>query len=193
MSNLIVLNNNYFEDGCLERLLLYGLRLSVFKQLDANNNKALWDGCGIDTTSFSKMIQSFEDIRGFSNRIQRKLHHFVITVYQPNDYEYRSNRGDLLRKKRQFEESLAIPIALKTSSYLCYEQGFQNVYAIHFDKKHIHIHFIMNSVNFMTGKGLDNERNFYNQILYWCNINFKETQWTQNLIYKNGKDEPYDN
>lgn len=192
MSNLIILNNNYKEKGCLERVLNYCLRTSLFKPMAAGvDAKVIWHGCGVDTTSFNRMIRSFEYIQGLSSYVHKKLHHFVITIYLPYDYENQYDVKRTSKKKRGFEESLATLISLQLSNYLCYELGFQNVYIIHYDKQHVHIHFIMNSVNYMTGKGISNERTFYSQILNYCKVNFKETPWEGYLSYKKG-DEPYE-
>ena len=55
-----------------------------------------------------------------------------------------------------------------------YNQGYQVVFAIHTDTEHLHIHYVINSVNFITGRKyhsntavLNNERAYLNDIICW--------------------------
>ena len=64
----------------------------------------------------------------------RSVYHFVISFPDPIE------DADIVKL-----------IAIDTCQYF-YNKGFQCIYAVHEDTKHLHIHIAVNSTNFMTGK-----------------------------------------
>lgn len=76
-------------------------------------------------------------IKTYYNALSGKyIRHFVMS-FEDSDY---------------FTVADAIIMAVKVCGYFC--GGFQVVYAVHQNTKHLHIHFVVNTTSFVDGKRL---------------------------------------
>lgn len=101
-------------------------------------------GCGIPLVlGVDAIIRSFcyvQDFNRISKRGGRRLYH---EVYSFSDEDYMNLNCDI-RKVEEIGRKIC-------QSY--YEQGFQSIYAIHYEPmKHLHIHIVVNAISFVTGK-----------------------------------------
>lgn len=83
-------------------------------------------------TEFHKTQSVFKNTSGFRARHE-------IVSFQPDEYMDFSGVCQI------------VPIAYHLANWY-FSQGFQAVFAIHADTAHLHIHFIINTVSFITGK-----------------------------------------
>lgn len=66
-------------------------------------------------------------------------------------------------------KDLAKQIAYQVAAY--YGDEYQIIYAVHLDKPHLHIHFVMNTVSYRTGTKYDgSKRDYYRFIDHMKNV-----------------------
>lgn len=103
-----------------------------------------YGGAGIDiNASAATIINQFLAIQNLYKIDERGGRRLVHEVYSFSDEEF-----------KMLGENYALVdyVAREISAYF-YAQGFQIVYAIHNESgKRVHIHFVMNTINFRTGK-----------------------------------------
>lgn len=79
----------------------------------------------------------------FGKKKGREYYHYVMS-YPPNE---KITPEQALEQAKEFLE--------RTKKF----RGFETLVAVHKDRKHVHVHFVVNSVNFATGKKFHLSRN----------------------------------
>lgn len=175
MGKLINMGGRYANADAVDNVIRYVTRTRSDEQRKEELQE--YGGLGFfryDTTE--TMIARFKAVQnayGIGYRKGKRIFHEVFSI---TDREFEGINCDM---------KLLNQIALE----LCgeyYRQGFQVVYAIHWDKeKKLHIHFAVNAVSFMTGKKFitskdgNNERErLFNEKLYcYCRMLHPENNW----------------
>lgn len=156
MSNLIVMNNSYNDPFALDMVMNYcaGTDCTYMKC-------EKWGGTGVDVSSIEAAIASMKGLKESCNKTGGKqLCHFVITVGKKTN----STNEKYLKSKRTYESNKCDEIAPRVSHFI-YQQGFQNCFFKHVDSDVMHIHFVINSVNYLTEKKISNINTLANYIL----------------------------
>lgn len=175
MGKLINMGGRYANADAVDNVIRYVTRTRSDEQ-----RKGELQGYGgrgffrYDTTE--TMIAHFKVVQnayGIRYRKGKRMFHEVFSI---TDREFEGINCDM---------KLLNQIALE----LCgeyYKQGFQVVYAIHWDKeKKLHIHFAVNAVSFMTGKkfitsakGNSEREHLFNKKLYhYCRMLHPDSRW----------------
>ncbi len=125
LNYVICLNNYYCDDESIQTLLDYADKLHLGLTTGVN--------CSSDATI---ACQEFHYINSFYNKEPaRYIRHFAFT-------------SDTIKNEQQF-----LRIAYQIG--LFFLDDFQVFIGVHNDTKHLHAHFIMNTVSFRTGKIYD--------------------------------------
>jgi Relaxase/Mobilisation nuclease domain. len=178
MGNLINIGGRYANVDAVENLIRYVTRTRPNEQ--RRDELYGYGGAGVfryDTPEImAARFNAVQDAYEISRRKGRRMVHEVFSVA---DREFGGLNCDM---------GLLNQIALE----LCrvyYSQGFQAVYAIHWDKeKKMHIHFAVNAVSFVTGKKFctsvrgnrDRGRSFNTKLYQYCKMLHPEIGWEWN-------------
>ena len=137
---------NYTNKNAVENCIRYITRTGANE--DRRHELSAWGGAGVGCYAAPELvIQQFcgvQKVYGIDRRGGRRLFH---EVYNLTDREFES-----LGRNYDF----VYQIAMKCAEYY-YLMGHQVVFAIHHTRnvqmgnKGVHIHFVVNSINFMTG------------------------------------------
>lgn len=135
-------HEGYKNYNAVSKVLKYVLRIR--KNEDRQNELLAFGGRGVITCyGGEEIINEFlyvQDIYRIDARKGRRMHHEVVSL---NEAEF-SKLGNDLRVLQAITEEFCD---------VYYSQGFQVVYAIHWDReKRLHIHFAINAVNYINGK-----------------------------------------
>lgn len=173
MSNLIVITEQYQNQDVFENMLNYQLGNNGSQNNVNTKNKCyLSGGSGVLLGDSVAIINSFRLIKSiYDKRCGNMLHHFILTVYNGE----RLSKNDAKIWSRLIVQDV--------STYLI-DIGFQNIFFIHQDTEIIHIHFIINSINYHNGYRLTNHRDFYVGILKKLIENFPDLNWGKKIIFK---------
>lgn len=132
-----------------------------------------WNGYGVLTTSTSAAINSMKMVRRLNYETNGKqLIHVMVTIKRYVKAKSKKEYEDNLR----YEDSSCDDVAEEVAFMLC-QRGFQTIYSKHIDKEYLHVHFIVNSVNFMNGSLLTNTNDLKRLIDTYVKINFPLLQW----------------
>lgn len=147
MSNIIVMNKPYEDLNAVATVMNYCAgNTSEWKKCHC------WGGMGVFTYSIETAAADMLYVKQYYEKSGgRQLCHFVLNLYTNTQS---INPGYL---RRQYTEMLnkATYLAPKTSEFI-YGQGFQNCFFIHTDSDIVHIHFIINSVSYLSGNKIRN-------------------------------------
>lgn len=151
MSALIVCNNSYSNDDVLENLVSYALEINKDK-LNVSKQEVMWCGFGVNTYTPQYAINSMNTIkRLYNNEAGRQAEHFIISIYQHRNYGV-SHRINIAQN-----------LMYEAGNFLV-NMGYQSICGIHNNEGNVHIHFIVNSVNYMDGKKIHNTKVIYNAL-----------------------------
>ena len=182
MGKLINMGGRYANADAVDNVIRYVTRTRSDEQRKGELQG--YGGLGFfryDTTE--TMIARFKAVQnayGIGYRKGKRMFHEVFSI---TDREFEGINCDM---------KLLNQIALE----LCgeyYRQGFQVVYAIHWDKeKKLHIHFAVNAVSFMTGKKFitsakgnsERERLFNEKLYHYCCMLHPGSRWQWFLLGK---------
>lgn len=166
MSIIRVVSKPYKDLNVIENIVAYALRVPV-ESLNKNISNVKYISYGVNDLTPRHMVNSFYRMKDrFNKRDGKQLHHFILSIYKRN-YTGTEN-------KKQWAD---IPCSY-VGQYLK-ELGFQNISFTHVNEydTNVHVHFVMNSVNGITGLKLSNEKTFYNDLLSYLRTNFKILKW----------------
>lgn len=166
MSIIVVVSEPYREANVLENIVAYALRVPV-ESLSENISDIKYISYGVNDLTPRHMINSFYNVKNLLNkRDGKQIHHFFLSIYK------RNYRG--VKNKEQWADILSSYVGQYLRTL-----GFQNISFIHVNEyaSNVHIHFVMNSVNAITGLKLNNEKSFYNDLLSYLRTNFKILKW----------------
>ncbi len=145
MAMLIMMRyGNYTNSNAVENLIRYITRTR--KQEERANELIAWGGWGIGCYATPELVigqfRSVQKLYGIEARGGRRLFHEVLKL---TDQEF---------EQLGLDYDKLFQIAVRCAEYY-YRMGHQVVFAIHYSKVNnmgVHIHFVVNAVNFMTGK-----------------------------------------
>lgn len=171
MSSIIVMSKPYRNKDALENIISYALNISK-NELIINNSDIEWEGFGVNCFTPQNVVDSFNMVkRVYSKTDGKQLCHFVLSIYKKSIHT------------REHKEKLCSLISYSIGNYL-FEQGYQCVSAIHSNSyENVHVHFIMNTVNGFTGMKLQNEKSFYDNLLYYLRENYNNLNW-ESIYFK---------
>lgn len=177
MSNIIVKNKKYLNDDSLENVIYYMLRIN---EKESNNSciatTSAWGGMGVNNLSPSSAIHSFQVVKKIYNkRDGNQLHHMILTIYK--------RYSNLELKQLQMNNNkIWARLISDDVSKLIFDMGFQNIYALHNDTNVLHIHFAINSINWIYGNRMQSTRYFYNKILSFLRLEYYMLNW-EGVLY----------
>lgn len=169
MSNITVINEPYENEDALENLLAYILRVDK-NTLNYHTSEVEHYGLGVNCLNPMSMIESFRMIKRFAYKMDGKqLHHFVLTIYMKNNH--------YSLRQRDLEYSWLRLLSAEVSQLLYEKKGYQNIFALHNDTNVVHVHFMINSINYKTGKREKNLQGLYRSILYLLQNKYNRFKW----------------
>ena len=171
MSNVIYKNTRYVNTDALENIVSYALRCDKV-DLDSSLQSVAWSGQGIITKTPKMAINSFRTVKQiFTKNDGNQLHHVIITF-----------------KTRQVMKPITTYDAIKIMSEVGYGLlvlGFQNMYFVHNEYDSIHVHFVINSINFLDGRRISRLKDLTHNIVMKLYQLTPMLEWNFNVIYKN--------
>lgn len=170
MSNVIYKNKRYINYDALENIVAYALRTHK-NELNNPKQRVPWGGNGVITQSPQTAINSFKAVKNINSKADGNLlHHVIIT--------FKTSRKD-------------VPILIRDAYYLggkvgfeVFKNGFQNIYFIHRESNSIHIHMVINSINYCDGNRLINNKWMCDKIINKLYELCPHLEWDKNIIYK---------
>lgn len=170
MSNLIYKNRQYLNSDALENVVAYALRTDKV-DLDNPMQRIIWGGQGIITRTPQTAIDGFNAVKKIYQRNEGNLlHHIIITFRTRHNHKPITNY-----------EGIQI---MSNVGFQLLEEGFQNMYFVHNEYDSIHVHFIINSINFMTGKRIADKKYLTHGILSNLYQMTPNLQWDFRIVYK---------
>ena len=145
MGMLIMLGigkSSYVNEDAVANVIRYVTRTR--KNEDRRDELIAYGGAGVGYYLGSEMmIQQFLYVQRNHNihyRRGRRIYHEVLTI--------REDELDKLNRDKHIINRIAAECCM-----IYYQQGHQVVYAAHWDsEKYLHIHFVVNTINFIDGK-----------------------------------------
>lgn len=132
-----------------------------------------WSGYGVLTTSIDAAINSMKAVKRLNYETDGKqLRHIVITIYK---YEKVKSKKEYVQKIYSDNE-YCNDIGDEVAFYIC-QRGYQTLYFKHIDAEYLHLHFVVNTVNFMNGCVLENSNDLKKMIDDCVRENFPYMQW----------------
>ena len=137
---------NYVNSNAVENVIRYITRTR--KNEDRRNELVVWDGMGVGCYDSPELvIEQFRYVqKAYGKTDGRKIYHEVLG-FKDEEFE-----------KMWRDYSLVHQIALECARKY-YSMGYQVVFAVHHAPKDtrtgnsgVHIHFVVNTVNFMDGR-----------------------------------------
>lgn len=157
MSIVKMCTGEYYNSDALEKAFHYCFAKCEY-----------WEGTGIRTDSIENGIFDMRQVKILTGKVDGKqLYHMVIGIRK-----YRENS----KNNKETENCCCRLIGYEVSKIL-YDFGYQNAYFKHKDGDNRHLHFIINSVNFMTGKKLSDSRAITNRIMNYIKRAYPFLQW----------------
>lgn len=177
MSNMVVKNKQYLNCIDLKNVVYYILRVNDDNELKAFYlPKLLWGGSGINSLSPITAIHTFQRVkRIYKKEDGNQLHHMIITIFK------KYNNPDLIRMQINDNKIWGRLIGDDISK-LIFNIGYQNIFALHEDTNVLHIHFVINSINWMDGSRIKSTKYFYNSILDFLKSEYYLLNW-EGIIY----------
>lgn len=183
MSNIIIVDKTYNDPNSLEKVVsyvLYGKHSYGTDNVLNNSPTVDWGGIGINLLNPAMAVKSFQQIKSIYHKDSgNQLHHFVITLCKIDDW------GCVIPVNND-ETNMWLNILLNDlCDYINY-CGFQLLFGIHRNTDKLHIHCIMNSVNYLTGLRLNNRQSFYETIYLILRKQIIGWQWN-GVVYNDYK------
>ena len=156
MSLIKTCTGQYYNNDALEREFNYCVKKCEY-----------WSGYGIRTDSIESAIFDMRRVKILSQKEDGKqLYHMVISIRRPNE-----NNND-----KSTENTSCYLIGSEVSIILL-NYGYQNAFFKHNDNGNIHLHFIINSVNFITEKKLSGICGINNEIFSYIKGQYPFLKW----------------
>lgn len=163
--SLVKITNSSYDDA-------YALT-DVFSYCDNIRKRIYCEGLGVCLHNIHTVIDSMRLVKKiYGKETGKQLHHVIISIYR---HKYTENNQE--SDKKDITESVCRDlIGMELCEYI-YNLGFQNVYFVHDDSEYIHLHILVNSVNYMNGSKLTNLYSFKNNIEQYLKKRYKIMQW----------------
>ena len=158
MSFIKIIKNDYTSKDAIGNVFDYCIRADI----KDNHQSVQWDGIGICGYSKADVIESMQFVKHFFKKEEGiQMYHMVVSIFKKHNH-YNSGWANL--------------IAMDLMHFI-YEKGYQNCYFKHTDSGCVHLHFIINSVNYKDGKMLSKVWSFENEILAFLRGKYKGLEW----------------
>lgn len=175
------MNNKYKDEMALYNVMHY-----CVGDTSDHYKCEYWGGYGVLTDSVDTAINEMNRIKLHYGKAEGKaLCHIIITLYRNTD----SKNKKYLEAKLEKERRECNWFAAGVSNFI-YRLGYQNCYFKHVDSDHAHVHYVINSVNWMNGMKISNIKSFVYEIMKHLNSTYYLTTWRQ-VCYRNGDDIDY--
>lgn len=139
MAFFSITKGEYDNTDCVEKVINY--ICNPFK-----TPSGFIGGLSVITTSIEDIIMQFNAVKKiYHNESGKQVRHFFVSFSGYRDWDYHR----------------LYAMAIWIAGY--YSDEYQIVFAIHEDTYHPHIHFVMNTVNFNTGKKFSRGKSDYYQ------------------------------
>lgn len=157
MSFIKMSNGSYYNLDAIEKEFKY-----------CTDKCEYWGGCGIRTDSINSAIFDMMQVKKFANKEDGKqLYHMIITI---KSYTAKDNN-------RQMTENSCCRLIGYEVSQILYNLGYQCAFFKHKSNENIHLHFVINSVNFLNGNKLTGESTIINFIAKYLKREYTFLQW----------------
>lgn len=165
MSNIILMSKPYRDEKALETVINYC----------ADPNKCIaYYVRGVNGSSVKSIVDDMKYMKKYLGKEEgRQLCHFIITIDSPY-YD------------RDTEIKLCNEITRMTCDYWNIE-GYQICSFIHNNTKRIHTHFVVNTINLITGKKLSDATERLYKMHKDLVIACEKLCWN-GVVFNNGKD-----
>lgn len=151
----------YYNHDALEKAFEYCLSKSEW-----------WNGNGIRTDYIEGAIFDMRQVKILAEKEDGKqLYHVVVSIWRQS-----VNNRKAVENKGSFEDACCYLIGNELSTII-FNNGFQNAYFKHIDGNNVHLHFIINSVNFYTGKKLSGIRGYIKQMTDYLKKTYPFLSW----------------
>jgi len=141
-----------------------------------------WDGAGICSYSTDSAVFDMIQVKYYHGKMDKKqLHHFVIHLKRKEIDDYCEYGSYGMKYDKRNDQGFDTVIGLETCEII-YNLGYQNAFFLHEDSSCYHIHFILNSVNFITGAKLDSINHVVNKVFYYLKGQYRFLNF-ENIIY----------
>lgn len=168
MSNIIIRNLRYENEDALENMFAYGAGIEI-DELSSGLVSNYWQPYGVLYNDLQSAINSFKVVKRIYEKIDGNLLHHVIVNIKP-------------RGKLHEPHATAIKVGNEIGCSL-YNEGFQNVFFIHHRNGYVHLHIVINSINYKTGNRIVSTQWLANIIRNTTFQKFKYLDWETNVIY----------
>lgn len=168
MSNVIVRNLKYENVDALENIFAYGLEIEK-EDLNKNIPHKLWFAYGALANTPQSAIESFNMVKRLYDKTDGNLLHHVIVNIKPKR---------ILNNCVEVSQHVGVELGNKLL-----KEGYQNVFFIHQKNGYAHIHFVINSINYLNGKRVISTRWLGLTVLNFLYSNFRQLDWEYNVIY----------
>lgn len=121
-------NQNYKNEDAADKLVKY-----IFKDRGNGKKVRFYGGLGVDLVTSERAARQIKKIKKLYKKSSgRQMYHFILSF-----------DGRVKNPIEVYEIGMGI---MDTFFY-----GYQIIFAVHEDTEHLHLHFILNSVNMLTG------------------------------------------
>lgn len=164
MSFIKIVSAGYTDINALKDVSNYG----------ANGERCmLLDGAGVCDCNVDRAVKNMNFIKWlYDKEGGKQLVQLIINVYR---YQHIKNRNEF-EEKYQMELSYVKLVSIDIENMLL-DMGFQSNVYLHEDTDYIHLHFVINSVNFRTGAKMHNIYEIEKQINSYLKQNYSNLQW----------------
>lgn len=130
-----------------------------------------WSGNGIRTDSISRAIFDMRYVKILTGKEGGKqLYHMIVSIWRSSIN--RKNFTDKDNSQNTFCYLIGNEISI-----ILFNAGYQNAYFKHMDGNNAHLHFIINSVNFGTGKKMSGIGGYAKKIFYHLRNAYPFLKW----------------
>lgn len=170
MSDIKLITKGYKQKDDLDRVAKYIIRE---RETDDPNEVIWWDGLGVGTDSIEEALFDMRLVKNVYGKTEGKqLWQLIVSI---DRYMYLTSSKEF-EEKRGFDLKYARLIGMDVCEYI-YNEGYQNIFGIHTDTNHIHLHYLINSVNIFTGNHIRNAYTFEKNIREVLSCNYPKLQW----------------
>lgn len=171
MSDIKLKTKGYNQEDDLERVINYALR-----EREEDVEWVWWTGLGVGTDSAEEVIHDMRLVKQVYGKTDGKqLWQLIISIKR---YQHVRSKEDYNHKKE--DEAIYCRLIGMEICNLIYNEGFQNIVAMHTDTENYHLHFVINSINIATGNHIRCAYTFEKKIGDYLKDNYRNLQWNCN-------------
>lgn len=171
MSDIKLKTKGYNREDDLERVIKY-----VLRKREDDVAPVWWTGLGVGTDSTEEVIHDMRLVKQVYGKTDGKqLWQLIISIKR---YQYVRSKEDYNQKKTD-EATYCWLIGMEICN-LIYNEGFQNIVAMHTDTNNYHLHFVINSINISSGNHIRCAYTFEKKIGDYLRDNYRHLQWCCN-------------